>query len=600
MNTKRPWRCLTLTVVALMVALIPVGTVVAQELPPTIEVVEPAKAKQGLELELHIFGENFVEGVTVTLATPEKIEEGIIVEAVEFISETELVAYIVIAPDAGPEWDVTVTNPDEGSYTLSGAFTVSPSASETTPPEPITGLTAIDAHDGKIDLSWIPSDAEDFAYYAIYMSETEITDVTDLIPIGQNDDITVSTARLSDLVDSTEYWVAITAVDLAGNETKVVNSVRVTPTPSVVADTTPPESITGLTATDAHDGKIDLGWSPSTADDFYAYMIFVSESEITSVSGMEPAGKITDTGETSYQVSGLENGVTYYFAVTAIDENGNEDTAVTYVSATSTLSVVPDVTPPPATVVGTLSGGYHLIDANASTVTLNVTWTGDPGETVYVVVNAVDYIMDYSGMGQLWTSAFTYRELNLTSGDTFQYLFRAGGIFAMGGSGQLAATSLWDTIGGFPAAAWNWFLDFGEDVWDTIGYLGVALLGIAAIIAALLGIAVAPWAIIAGALAALAWTFWKGRHRWRVFFKWLWKEGPKSVGNTVEEVLNGVLKTANETGKWVGDKVKEGGKTVEEAGEWVGKKLKEGSEWAVKKLKDGGKWLKALLPFSEG
>ena len=52
---------------------------------------------------------------------------------------------------------------------------------ERTPPPAITGLIATDAsyiRHGQIDLFWSPSDAKDFAYYNIYASETEITDIT--------------------------------------------------------------------------------------------------------------------------------------------------------------------------------------------------------------------------------------------------------------------------------------------------------------------------------------------------------------------------------------------------------------------------------------
>ena len=112
-----------------------------------------------------------------------------------------------------------------------------------TPPPAITGLIATDAsniHDGQIDLVWSPSDAKDFAYYSVYVSETEITDVTGLSPIGQiNDraDATYQTTRyrapglslaLFAFMEDIEYWFVVTAVDLVGNESKVGTSVSAT------------------------------------------------------------------------------------------------------------------------------------------------------------------------------------------------------------------------------------------------------------------------------------------------------------------------------------------------------------------------------------
>jgi flagellar basal body-associated protein FliL len=203
---------------------------------------------------------------------------------------------------------------------------------DVTPP-PITGLTTSDAHDGKVDLTWIPSEAWDFHYYAIYVSEEEITDVTGLSLIAAITDITVHTYQVTGLIDGQEYWFAVTAVDLAGNEDTKVTSVSATPTNVI-----PPPPITGLTATapDAHDGKVDLTWIPSEAWDFHYYAIYVSEEEITDVTGLSLIATITDIAVHTYQVTGLKDGTRYWFAVTAVDLAGNEDTKVTAVTVQRT------------------------------------------------------------------------------------------------------------------------------------------------------------------------------------------------------------------------------------------------------------------------
>ncbi len=112
-----------------------------------------------------------------------------------------------------------------------------------TAPSAITGLIATDAsydRHGQIDLAWSPSDAKDFAYYSVYASKTEITDVTDLSPVGQTNDRTdvtyqITSYRVSGLslalfafADDTEYWFAVTAVDLDGNEGKTGTSTSAT------------------------------------------------------------------------------------------------------------------------------------------------------------------------------------------------------------------------------------------------------------------------------------------------------------------------------------------------------------------------------------
>ena len=112
-----------------------------------------------------------------------------------------------------------------------------------TPPPAVTGLIATDAsylRHGQIDLFWSPSDAEDFAYYAVYATEAEITDVTELTPIGRINDRTDVTYQITKyrvpglrlalfaFMEDNEYWFAVTAVDVSGNESKVGTSVSAT------------------------------------------------------------------------------------------------------------------------------------------------------------------------------------------------------------------------------------------------------------------------------------------------------------------------------------------------------------------------------------
>ena len=106
--------------------------------------------------------------------------------------------------------------------------------------------------------------------------------------------------------------------------------------PTQPADTTPPSAITGLAAADAYDGRVNLGWDESTAEDFGHYSIYVSKSQITDVTDMAPVHQIEDIINTTYQASGLEEGIKYYFAVTATDKSSNENTSVACASIIST------------------------------------------------------------------------------------------------------------------------------------------------------------------------------------------------------------------------------------------------------------------------
>jgi len=96
----------------------------------------------------------------------------------------------------------------------------------------------------------------------------------------------------------------------------------------------PPSPIGGLVATNSYDGRVNLWWDKSGAEDFDHYNVHVSKSQILDVTGMKPIQQIKDIAICRYQVTGLEDGTKYYFAVTAVDKSGNEGVRVTSVSAT--------------------------------------------------------------------------------------------------------------------------------------------------------------------------------------------------------------------------------------------------------------------------
>ena len=147
--------------------------------------------------------------------------------------------------------------------------------------------------------------------------------------------------------------------------------------PAPPPDTTPLPAITGLVASDAYNGKVVLSWEQSTAEEFDHYNIYLSKAEITSVTGMIPIEQITDVTTSAYQVTGLEDGTKYYFAVAVVDDSGNESSLVT-VSATPVAKEIlppsPDTTPPETTIVS--APGETVADGKVS-----FQWTGSDDST---------------------------------------------------------------------------------------------------------------------------------------------------------------------------------------------------------------------------
>lgn len=90
-------------------------------------------------------------------------------------------------------------------------------------------------------------------------------------------------------------------------------------------DATAPATPTGLTGT-AGDGFVDLSWTANTESDLAGYNIYCDGEKITEfpISG------------TTYKVTGLTNGTTYSFQISAVDTSGNESPLTAEVSVTPT------------------------------------------------------------------------------------------------------------------------------------------------------------------------------------------------------------------------------------------------------------------------
>ncbi len=93
-------------------------------------------------------------------------------------------------------------------------------------------------------------------------------------------------------------------------------------------DTTPPDAPAGLAAT-AGDSQVALDWNDNSEGDLAGYKVYRSTS-----SGTSYVLATTISGSTSaHTETGLTNGVTYYFVVTAYDTEGNESAYSSEVSA---------------------------------------------------------------------------------------------------------------------------------------------------------------------------------------------------------------------------------------------------------------------------
>ena len=200
----------------------------------------------------------------------------------------------------------------------------------------MTGLIVGTRTDTSIGLSWTNPGDPDLASVIVRRTQGATP------PATPNDGtaVTLPTPTATSVTDSgltadTEYSYAVFTRDTTGNSTptSVTTTARTRPTP----DTTAPPVPSGLTATADH-RQVNLTWNAVITPDLADYQVLPATSKTgpwTPVTG-------SPTTQTALTVSGLTNGTTYWFTVSARDTTGNTSQQADPVSA----KPVADTSPP--------------------------------------------------------------------------------------------------------------------------------------------------------------------------------------------------------------------------------------------------------------
>jgi len=196
------------------------------------------------------------------------------------------------------------------------------------PPAAPTGVAAT-AGDGSASIVW--STVAGATSYNIYYSTTAgVTKVSENILRGVS-----SPHIVTGLTNGTTYYFVVTAVNTA-DEGPVSSEVSATPTPP------PPTAPSGVTATAGH-GEVTISWSAVTGATSYN-IYFSTTSPVTKTTYLD---KLTGVTTSPKIVTGLVNGTTYNFVVTAVSAAG-ESVESNQVSGTPT----PAPPPPPSAPTG--------------------------------------------------------------------------------------------------------------------------------------------------------------------------------------------------------------------------------------------------------
>jgi len=248
------------------------------------------------------------------------------------------------------------------------------------------GVTAT-AGDAQVSLSWGAVNAA--TSYYVKRSTTSGG------PYAQMSAPTGTSYLDTTVTNGTKYYYVVSAGNAAGQSG---NSAEVSATP--VAPTQIPAVPVGLTAT-AGNGLISLVWTAASGATSYHVK--------RSTSNGGPYAQVGTPSSANYTDSGLTNGTTYYYVVSAVDSAGESGNSV-QVSATPA-----GTTQIPAVPVG--------LTATAGNAQVSLTWTASSGATSYNVKRSTSSGGPYTQVGS--TTSAAYIDNGLMNGTTYYYVVSA-------------------------------------------------------------------------------------------------------------------------------------------------------------------------------
>jgi fibronectin type 3 domain-containing protein len=280
---------------------------------------------------------------------------------------------------------------ESSGTTVNGISTVQAN----TPPSAPVNSKVEDLGTGySLKVIWTANAETDLAGYKVYWG-TSSGAYTNSQTVGKATSYTIT-----GLTEGTRYYIAVTAYDTDGNES--MKSIEATGTPKAYASR--PDLPTGLTVTEGNK-YLTLSWTG--VPNVTGYMVYIGGAD-----GVY--GTPVRTANTTYTFQNLENGKTYYLAVSSYDLYAGSRHTISSESERATSSGAPYDNEPPAA-----PANVTAIDAGTGG-SIALKWDREESFDIagYVVAYKEVGTSMFSGMvsiGAKWNHTIT----GLTDGTTY-------------------------------------------------------------------------------------------------------------------------------------------------------------------------------------
>ncbi len=387
---------------------------------PTVTSMTPSVGAKGAVRTITVTGTGFATGATLVVPT------GTFVTNTAVVSPTTITSSLHIDATATPGsgLSVGVTDPAAAGYGKGSAPLFSILAAATAPAAPTIGTPTVGNASAVVPFVSPANDGGS----TVTSFKVVATDLTTPANGGQTATGSASPITVPGLTNGDTYTFTVTATNTVGTGPASAASVAVVPEPVPGAPTIGTATGGVSSATVAFTPPVNPGGSP------------IAGYTVTATDLTTPAnGGQTATGATSpIVVSGLTNGDTYTFTVTATNSYG------TGLPSSASNTVVP-ATVPGAPTIGTATAG------NASATVAFTPPSGNGGSAVTgYTVTATDLTTPANG-GQTATGTTSPIVVSgLTNGDTYTFTVTATNTVGTGPASSASNTVVPATVPGAP------------------------------------------------------------------------------------------------------------------------------------------------------